>query len=105
MLCVVSDVGVDFKGVVGGEGGTVRTVAGIDRGALDEAREVVLLGPGAGGEVERNAEEEWDERLTDGNDVLVLRLARAKRGERFLCLFHGGGYFFGSHARKRLGER
>ena len=72
---------------------------------MDEAREDVLLGPGAGGGVERNAEEEWDERLMDGYDVLVLGLARAKRGERLRCLFHGGGEFFGSHVRKRLGER
>ena len=80
MLCVVSDVGVDFDGVVRWEGGTVSTVTGIDGAALHEAGEVVLLGPGAGGRVERNAEEEWDERLTDGYDVLVLGLARAKRG-------------------------
>ena len=105
MLCVVSDVGVNFKGDVGGEGGTVRTVAGIDQGALDEAGEVVLFGPGAGGGVERNAEKDWDECLTDGDNVLVFGLARAKRGERFLCLFKGGGYFFGSRAWKRLREQ
>ena len=65
----------------------------------------MFLGYGAGGRVERNTEEEGDERLTDGDNVLVLGLARAKRGERFRCLFQGDSDLFGSHAQKRLGER
>ena len=105
MFGIVIDVWVDFEGVLGWEGGPVRAVAYVDRRALDEAGEVVLLVSGAGGGVERNAEEEWDERLTDGDDVFVLGLARAERGERFRRLSHGGGDFFGSHAWKRLGAR